>query len=159
MTQSNGSIGIKIQVPVLGTVAGTQSVTDVVARKPATPPVDAPAVTYKDIDGKTPVAVAAAPSVPKDNGGTKEEPAAKPDPKDEPEPDKTAKAAKPPAGEADPAKEDPEAEANKLQQLAENYLGAGLKSQAIKKLEELVKKYPKTEAGKAAVLKLDTLKD
>ena len=158
MTESNGSIGIKIQVPVLGTVAGTQSVTDVVARKPATPPVDAPAVTYKDIDGKTPVAVAAAPSVPKDNGGTKE-PAAKPDPKDEPEPDKTAKTAKPPAAETGDVKADPEAEAAKLQQLAENYLGAGLKSQAIKKLEELVKKYPKTEAGKAAVLKLDSLKD
>jgi len=61
-----------------------------------------------------------------------------------------------PAAAADPPKppEDDEAKAKRLMQLAENYLNAGLKSTAIGKLKEIVKKYPKTKVAEAAEEKL-----
>ena len=52
---------------------------------------------------------------------------------------------------------DAEAEAKKLLQFAENFLQANMKHKAIIKYEELVEKYPQTEAGKTAKAKLATL--
>jgi len=145
VTESNGSVGIEVQVPVLGTLVGTRTLKDAVAGVPSKPPVDGPAVTVRDPDARTLAALtgAAAP--------TAAAPAAR----------KTDEAIAPaapaaPAATAPPAV-DAEAEAKKLLQFAENFLQANMKHKAIIKYEELVEKYPQTEAGKIAKAKLATL--
>lgn len=50
-----------------------------------------------------------------------------------------------------PSPDTPEAEAEKMLQLAENYLANKLRSMAKKQLEKLLKRYPKTAAGKKAL--------
>ena len=148
MTESNGSVGIAVQVPVLGTLVGTKTLKDVAAEVPSKPPVEGPAVTVKDPDARTLAALtgaAAAPAVKKTDEAIA--PAA---------PAAPAVVAAPPAATAPPAV-DAEAEAKKMLQFAENYLQANMKYKAIIKYEELVEKYPQTEAGKTAKAKLATL--
>ena len=145
MTESNGSVGIEVQVPVLGTLVGTRTLKDIVAGIAGVavkPPVDGPAVTVKDPDARTLAALtgaAAAPAVKKTDEAIA-----------------PAAPAAPAVVEAAPAV-DAEAEAKKMLQFAENYLQANMKYKAIIKYEELVKKYPQTEAGKTAKAKLATL--
>ena len=146
MTESNGSVGIEVQVPVLGTLVGTRTLKDAVAGVPSKPPVDGPAVTVRDPDARTLAALTGAAAAPAPAA-----PAAR----------KTDEAIAPaapaaPAATAPPAV-DAVAEAKKLLQFAENFLQANMKHKAIIKYEELVEKYPQTEAGKIAKAKLATL--
>jgi hypothetical protein len=146
VTESNGSVGIEVQVPVLGTLVGTRTLKDAVAGVPSKPPVDGPAVTVRDPDARTLAALTGAAAAPAPAA-----PAAR----------KTDEAIAPaapaaPAATAPPAV-DAEAEAKKLLQFAENFLQANMKHKAIIKYEELVEKYPQTEAGKIAKAKLATL--
>jgi hypothetical protein len=145
MSASNGSVGVEVQVPVLGTLVGTRTLKDIVAGIPGKPPVEGPAVTVKDPSAGTLAALtgaAAAPAVAKTEVAVATAtPAA-------------VQAA--PAAAAAPAV-DPEAEAKKMLQFAENFLQANMKNKAIIKYEELVRKYPQTEAGKTAKAKLATL--
>lgn len=140
MTASNGSIGIRVQVPVLGVVSGVRTLTDIVANKPIELPTDEPAVVTRDISGAAPVSaapvVAAAPQAKPVTGGLKE-PAVTP---------------KPPEAPASP--DDQEAKAKRLMQLADNYVNAGLKSTAISKLKEIIKQYPDTKVAETAEEKL-----
>jgi len=153
VTESNGSVGIEVQVPVLGTLVGTRTLKDAVAGVPSKPPVDGPAVTVKDPDARTLAALtgaAAAPTAAAPVARKTDEaiaPAA---------PAAPAVVAAPPAATAPPAV-DAEAEAKKMLQFAENFLQANMKHKAIVKYEELVEKYPQTEAGKTAKAKLATL--
>ncbi len=145
MSASNGSVGIAVQAPVLGTIVGTKTLKDVAAGVPSKPPADGPAVTVKDPDARTaaaltgtaPAAVkaveAVAPAAPA-NAGAADQPAATP-----------------------AAAVDPEAEANKMLLFADSYLRANMKAKAIVKYEDLVRKYPQTEAAKTAKAKLETL--
>ena len=152
MSASNGSVGVAVQVPVLGTLVGTMTLKDVIAGIPGKSPLDGPAVTVKDPDARTLAAftgaVTPAPAVPA---------AVKTD-----VPVASAAPAAPAVVEAAPAATqapavDAEAEAKKMLQFAENFLQANMKHKAIIKYEELVKKYPQTEAGKTAKAKLATL--
>jgi len=131
---------------VLGTLVGTRTLKDAVAGVPSKPPVDGPAVTVRDPDARTLAALTGAAAAP-----AAAAPAAR----------KTDEAIAPaapaaPAATAPPAV-DAEAEAKKLLQFAENFLQANMKHKAIIKYEELVEKYPQTEAGKIAKAKLATL--
>ena len=89
--------------------------------------------------------------------------AARPTPKPTPTPRPaptvaaTPVAAPKPTPKPSPAAADPEAEAKRLMQLAENYLRAGLKPMALKKLREIVQKYPKTKVALDAELKIEDL--
>ena len=133
-----------VQVPVLGTLVGTKTLKDVAAGTPSKPPVDGPAVTVKDPDARTVAALTgAAPAAPAS-------PAT---------PAKVDEAAAPvqPAAPVPAAAVDPEAEANKMLLFAENFLRANMKAKAIVKYEEIVKKYPQTEAAKTAKAKLETI--
>jgi outer membrane biosynthesis protein TonB len=167
MTQTNGSVGLMVPVPVLGQVLGTQTLADIAAGKQQEPPTkDAPAVTYKEWTGH---ALAAA--VGGDEGPAATEtvaakpepkPVAKPPAKPEPkvEPKATPVAVKPaPAGNTPaPAAGDAEAEAKKLLLRADNYADADMTAKAIATLEEIMKKYPKTKAAGEAEVKILTLK-
>lgn len=131
---------------MLGTLVGTRTLKDAVAGVPSKPPVDGPAVTVRDPDARTLAALTGAAAAPAPAA-----PAAR----------KTDEAIAPaapaaPAATAPPAV-DAEAEAKKLLQFAENFLQANMKHKAIIKYEELVEKYPQTEAGKTAKAKLATL--
>lgn len=148
MSASNGSVGVAVQVPVLGTLVGTMTLKDVIAGIPGKSPLDGPAVTVKDPDARTLAALtgaAAAPAVKKTDEAIA--PAA---------PAAPAVVEAAPAATQAPAV-DAEAEAKKMLQFAENFLQANMKHKAIIKYEELVKKYPQTEAGKTAKAKLATL--
>ena len=153
MTESNGSVGIEVQVPVLGTLVGTRTLKDAVAGVPSKPPVEGPAVTVKDPDARTLAALtgsaAAAPAPSAPAAPLAAAPAAP----------TVAQAATPaPAPTVAPAPaEDPEAEANTMLQFADSYLRANMKTKAILKYEEIVKKYPQTAAGKTAKAKLEAL--
>ena len=133
---------------MLGTLVGTMTLKDVIAGIPGKSPLDGPAVTVKDPDARTLAALtgaAAAPAVKKTDEAIA--PAA---------PVAPAVVEAAPAATQAPAV-DAEAEAKKLLQFAENFLQANMKHKAIIKYEELVKKYPQTEAGKTAKAKLATL--
>ena len=150
MSASNGSVGIAVQVPVLGTLVGTKTLKDIVAGLADKPPVEGPAVTVKDPDARTLAALTGAAAAP---AAKKTDEAIAP-----------AAPAAPAVVEAAPAATqapavDAEAEAKKMLQFAENFLQANMKYKAIIKYEELVKKYPQTEAGKTAKVKLATLGD
>ena len=148
MSASNGSVGVAVQVPVLGTLVGTMTLKDVIAGIPGKSPLDGPAVTVKDPDARTLAALtgaAAAPAVKKTDEAIA--PAA---------PVAPAVVEAAPAATQAPAV-DAEAEAKKMLQFADNFLQANMKHKAIIKYEELVKKYPQTEAGKTAKAKLATL--
>ena len=148
MSASNGSVGVAVQVPVLGTLVGTMTLKDVIAGIPGKSPLDGPAVTVKDPDARTLAALtgaAAAPAVKKTDEAIA--PAA---------PAAPAVVEAAPAATQAPAV-DAEAEAKKMLQFADNFLQANMKHKAIIKYEELVKKYPQTEAGKTAKAKLATL--
>jgi len=144
MTQDSGAVGLRVQVPVLGTVSGTRSLADIAANKPSAPAATEPAVATRDIDGPAPT-VKPAPGV-----------AIAPKPKH------TPPAPKPPANTTEPPKPakppvtaaNNEDRAKRLLQLADNYLHAGLKSSAIGKLKEVIRKYPKTNAAETAEDKL-----
>jgi len=144
MTSNDGSVGIEVQVPVLGTVRGVRTLKDIASGTAPTSPAEGSAVTVKDPDPRTLATLnsTVAPQAP-------EKPAA---------PALAAAPAAAPTAPAAPAPaSDPEAEAAKMLQVAENYIRANMKYQAIVKLEEIVKKYPQTEAGKAAKAKLAKL--
>jgi len=133
---------------VLGTLVGTMTLKDVIAGIPGKSPLDGPAVTVKDPDARTLAALtgaAAAPAVKKTDEAIA--PAA---------PVAPAVVEAAPAATQAPAV-DAEAEAKKMLQFADNFLQANMKHKAIIKYEELVKKYPQTEAGKTAKAKLATL--
>lgn len=130
MTESGGSVGIRVQAPVLGTVSGVKTLADVIANKPAATGQDLPAVVVRDIDGPAPVTAAAPPA------GA--ETPAKPAP-------------------AAPSGGDAEAQARRLVQLAENYANAGMKALAIQKFKDVVEKYPDTDAALTAASKLKDL--
>lgn len=133
---------------MLGTLVGTMTLKDVIAGIPGKSPLDGPAVTVKDPDARTLAALtgaAAAPAVKKTDEAIA--PAA---------PVAPAVVEAAPAATQAPAV-DAEAEAKKMLQFAENFLQANMKHKAIIKYEELVKKYPQTEAGKTAKAKLATL--
>jgi len=70
----------------------------------------------------------------------------KPTPPETPEPKTPAPAAPKPDGA--------DKKAGQLLRIAKSYLGAGMKPQALKKLNEIVAKYPKTESARAAKLLL-----
>ncbi len=147
MTASNGSVGMKVQVPVLGTVVGTRTLREIAAGTPPKPPVEAPAVTVRDLSasGLAALKAASTPTVPKTGGLATAPPAGS---------GQTPRPARP---AAPPKTVDKEAEANKLFQLAENYLRANMKSMAIGKLEAIVKKYPGTKTAEKAQAKLEAL--
>jgi hypothetical protein len=153
MSASNGSVGVEVQVPVLGTLVGTRTLKDAVAGVPSKPPADGPAVTVRDPDARTLAALtgAAAPTAAAPAARKTDEAIAPAAP--------AAPAVAPAAPSVAPAAPavDAEAEAKKLLQFAENFLQANMKHKAIIKYEELVEKYPQTEAGKTAKAKLATL--
>ena len=130
---------------MLGTLVGTKTLKDVAAGVPSKPPVEGPAVTVKDPDAKTLAALtgaAAAPAAVKTD-----EPVA---------PAVPAVVQADPTAAAVPAV-DLEAKASKMLQFAESYLRANMKNKALVKYEELVRKYPQTEAAKKAKAKLEAL--
>ena len=135
---------------MLGTLVGTMTLKDAAAGVAVKPPVEGPAVTVKDPDARTLAALTGAAAAP---AAKKTDEAIAP-----------AAPAAPAVVEAAPAATqapavDAEAEAKKMLQFAENFLQANMKYKAIIKYEELVKKYPQTEAGKTAKVKLATLGD
>ena len=138
---------------MLGTLVGTKTLKDIVAGIPGKPPVDGPAVTVRDPDAKTlatltgSAAAAPAPATAVKKTDEAIAPAA---------PAAPAVAPAAPAATQAPAM-DAEAEAKKMLQFAENFLQANMNYKAIIKYEELVEKYPQTEAGKTAKAKLVTL--
>lgn len=149
-------MGIEVQVPVLGTLTGTQTLRDVATGAAAKPPVDGPAVTVKDVDARTLAALtgaAAAPAAPAAPVTATPALAAAPA---TPATPTVSQAAPAPTVAASPTG-DPEAEAKTMLQFAESYLRANMKIKAVLKYEEIVKKYPQTEAGKAAKAKLEAL--
>ena len=113
---------------VLGTVVGTKTLDGRWAGRSKSAD-DAPAVVTKPMGATAKISAVPKPVTPA--------PPVTPKPKD-PEP-----APKPAADEA-------EKKANRLLSLAKNYLGAGMKAPALKKLNEILAKYPKTEAAKKA---------
>ena len=141
MTESKGAVGIRVAVPVLGTVTGIRTLKDIVAGVPTRLPTDKPAVVTRDPTSPIRTAAArpvkAAPANP-----VKTEPA-------KPVKIEPVKPVKPISKKPAPAVDD-EAKAAKLIQLAENYIRAGLKPMAIKKLKEAVTKYPKTKSAEKA---------
>jgi len=120
---------------ILGTVVGSKTLDGRWAEKPKAAE-DAPAVITKPMGS-----AAQTPAVPKRKPAEPARPVAKPAVPPKPEPDE------PPAK---PEPDDAEKKASRLLALAKNYLAAGLKPQAIKKLDEIVRKYPDTEAAKKA---------
>jgi hypothetical protein len=150
MTAGGGSIAVSVQVPVLGKVIGKQSLKDIAAGNPPKPPVSGPAVVVKDADARTLAKLGSKPAPVAPTPTVAEPPVSA-------EPVAAAPVRPAPARPAAPEK-DPEAEANKLLQLAENYLRANMKSMAVRKLETIVKDYPKTEAAETAQAKLAKLK-
>ena len=138
-------MGVRVQVPVLGTVTGLRPLSEIIAGTPEKPPSDEPAVATRDM-GQPIRTVAARPPV---------RPA--PTPTVSPKPTPTVAPNPKPAATPDASGADPEAEAKRLMQLAENYIRAGLKPMALKKLKEIVKKYPKTNTAIDAELKIEEL--
>jgi len=142
MTLSGGAIAVAVQVPVLGRIVGKRTLKEIAAGTPPKPPVDGPAVAVRDADART-LALLGTKAVPAPTRPT-------------PAPTAATGGGKPiaaaPARPVQPAapEADPEVEANKLLQLAENYLRANMKSMAVRKLEAILKKYPKTEAAETA---------
>ncbi len=130
---------------MLGTLVGTMTLKDIVAGVAAKPPVDGPAVTVRDPDARTLAALTGAAAAPAAKNADEAVAPAAP---------VVAQAA--PAAAPAPAT-DPEAEANKMLLFAESYLRANMKNKAIVKYEELVRKYPQTEAAKTAKAKLEAL--
>ena len=126
---------------VLGTIIGTKTLSGEWAGKSKLDD-SAPAVAVK------PMASTGQPVTP-----------TKPEPK-EPAGPPTKIASKPkddkPPAKAEPQPDEAEAEkrAGQLLRLAKSYLGAGMKPQALKKLNEIVSKYPKTEVARKAKLLL-----
>ncbi len=147
MSASYGSVGVKVRVPVLGTVVGTRTLKEIAAGTPPKPPVDAPAVTVRDLSdsGLAALNASAKPSPPKTTGSGSA--TASP----------TGSGQTPRPVRPAPAVVDKEAEADKLFQFAENYLRANMKSMAVGKLEAIIKKYPGTEAAEKAQAKLKGL--
>ncbi len=135
---------MRVQVPVLGTVEGFRTLKDIASGTPPKPPVDAPAVTVKDMSEYAAAALnaAATPSAARTEVVAAALPAA---------------AGRTPKTAAPAPAVDKEAEAAKLLEFAENYLRANMKAMAIGKLEAIVKKYPGTEAAEKAQLKLKSL--
>lgn len=124
---------------VLGTVVGTKTLDGRWAGRSKSA-ADAPAVLTKPM-GST-AKISAVPK-PAPKAPVTPAPSVTPKPKDtEPAPK--------------PADDQAEKKAGRLLSLAKNYLGAGMKAPALKKLNEIVAKYPKTEAAKKAK---DLLKD
>jgi len=132
---------------VLGKVIGTKDVRGQWAGRSKIP-LDAPAVTTTPIpdDGAPPAAkppaggdpVVSKPTTPKPVEPAKEPPAVSP---------------KPPASASGAG--DDEKKANRLLALGKNYLASGLKPLAAKKFQEILKKYPKTQAAEQAEVKLE----
>jgi hypothetical protein len=122
---------------ILGTIVGSKTLDGRWAEK-AGADQDAPAVITKAMDttGQTSVVPKRKPAKPT---SPVVEPAVTPKPKTPKPPDKP-----------EPAADATEKRAARLLSLAKNYLGAGLKAQALKKLDEIIKKYPNTEAAKKA---------
>jgi len=145
MSSSNGAVGVMVQVPVLGTVSGVRTVKSIIAGTPVKLPTDQPAVTYRDPGEPIKVATAAPPKV-----DTKPDPPSGITVAPTPKPTPTPK----PVGTSDA---DPEANAKRLMQLAENYLNASMKPMAIRKLKEILSKYPKTKTALDAEVKLAEL--
>ena len=160
MTQTNGSVGLMVPVPVLGQVVGTQTLADLTAGKQQeAPSKDAPAVTYKEWSGHALASPAGGDEEPAatETVAAKPEPkpAATPEPKAAPAAVKPAPVAKP---AATPAAGDSEAVAKDLLKKADNYADSELTSKAIATYEEIMKKYPKTKAAGEAEVKLLGLK-
>jgi hypothetical protein len=147
MSSSNGAVGVMVQVPVLGTVTGVRTLKDIVAGTPVRLPTDKPAVVTRELD--EPIRVATLSKAPTPTVATPTPTVAKPTASPKPKPT--------PSGTTPPGAKDPEAEATKLMQIAENYIGANMKPMAIRKLKEIVKKYPNTKAGIDAEVKLSSL--
>lgn len=146
MSGTNGSVGMKVQVPVLGTVVGTRTLKEIAAGTPPKPPVEAPAVAVRDLSDSALAALkAAGMATPKSKVDVIATPTGSG------QPPRPVVPVKP------PVVVNKEAEANKLFQLAENYLRANMKSMAIGKLEAIVKKYPGTETADKAQTKLKAL--
>ena len=124
---------------VLGTIIGTKTLSGEWAGKSKLDD-SAPAVAAK------PMASAGQPVRP-----------TKPEPK-EPASPPTKTASKPkddePPAKTEPQPDEAEKRAGQLFRLAKSYLGAGMKPQALKKLNEIVSKYPKTEVARKAKLLL-----
>jgi len=145
MTEEKGAVGVRVQVPVLGVVTGIQSLEDIIAGVRPEPQVEEPIVATRPLD--QPIRTVAARTTPT--------------PTPAPAPTPTPAVTAPPTPKPKPApaagESDPEAEAGRLMQLVENYLRAGLKPMALKKLREIVRKYPKTKVSIDAQLKIEEL--
>ena len=133
---------------MLGTLVGIKTLKDVAAGVPIKPPVDGPAVTVKDPDARTVAALTGAAAAPVATKTVEAVTTAAP---------AAVESAATPAAAPAPAAVDPEAEASKMLLFADSFLRANMKTKAILKYEEIVKKYPQTEAGKTAKAKLETL--
>lgn len=149
MSTAGGSIAVSVHVPIVGEVVGRRTLADIASGKAPEAPVDGPAVVVRDMGSSAVAAVS-----PRTTGGR---PSAVSTGGADQTPDAARTGAATPTPPA-PSTKDPEAEAGKLYQLAENYLRANMKSMAVRKLEELLKKYPKTEAAEKAQAKLAELK-
>ena len=129
---------------VLGTVIGTKTLDGQWAGKSKSVD-DRPPVATKPMSGEAVTTIAEKPKAP----DVKPEPP--PKPKVEPPPKTGVKPKPAPSADAD------EKKARRLLRMVDNYLAAGMKVQALKKLNEIIEKYPKTEAGKEAVKKSEGL--
>lgn len=144
MTEEKGAVGIRVAVPVLGTVTGVRSLQDIIAGNPVQLPTDQPAVVTRD------------PGEPIKPITTTPDPTPVVTRTPDPTPARPVAVPKPvgPAKSTPSSANDPEVKAKRLMQLAENYLRAGMKSMAVKKLKEIVKTYPKTKTAEEAEDKL-----
>ena len=141
LNRKTGRIVMACQLPVLGQASGARSLDDVLSGKRAeAPDPKRPAVATRKLpDG---VALGSKPPPPKP----------KPKPKPKPEPKVAPKPPPPPPKPRPtrPRSEDPEYDAATALDVARAFLKQGRQKMGIAKLKEVVKKYPKTAAGKQA---------
>jgi len=138
LSRKAGRILLTCDLPILGRAVGTRSLDDVVkGEKKEVPDPKQPAVATRKLPEGTRVGVR--PPAPK--------PAPKPKPTPvAPQPPRPKPATRP----AKPVAEDPEYQAQLMLQIAKAFLKQGKKAMGVAKLQEIIKKHPKTAAARSA---------
>jgi hypothetical protein len=140
LSRQHGRIVVTVRLPVLGRAVGAYMLADVLAGNAMTPPTPKrPAVATRKLSPG--VTLTAAPPKPEPKPTLNPTPVAVTPPVPRP---------RPPAKPPKPVAADPEYEANLLLNIAKTFIKQGRKDNGIAKLKDLLKKYPKTAAGKKA---------
>jgi len=140
MSRQHGKIVMTVNLPVLGKAVGVYKIADVAdGNRMKPPPPKRPAVATRKL--ATGVSLTAAPPKPRPTP-----PAPKPTLVTPPPPPTPRPKPKPPK----PVAADPEYEAQLALNIAKAFIKQGRKEEGVAKLKDVVKKYPKTAAAKAA---------